>query len=111
MRNLIFFGAPGAGKGTQAKKIAEKFNLKHLSTKRINHLKKNKIIIGQKLLLRKSKKYEKKIILADNHYRVKNGDTLQKIALRFNIKLTDLMKHNHLTNSLIRIGDKLVIQN
>jgi adenylate kinase len=32
MRNLIFFGAPGAGKGTQAKKIAEKFNLKHLST-------------------------------------------------------------------------------
>ncbi len=32
MKNLIFLGAPGAGKGTQAKKIAEKFNLKHLST-------------------------------------------------------------------------------
>ncbi|MBN2892043.1 MAG: adenylate kinase [Bacteroidales bacterium] len=32
MLNLIFFGAPGAGKGTQAKKVCEKFNLIHLST-------------------------------------------------------------------------------
>ena len=32
MKNLIFFGAPGAGKGTQAKKIADQFNLIHLST-------------------------------------------------------------------------------
>ena len=32
MINLIIFGAPGAGKGTQAKKIAEKYNLHHLST-------------------------------------------------------------------------------
>jgi len=32
MINLIFFGAPGAGKGTQAKKLAEKYNLIHLST-------------------------------------------------------------------------------
>ena len=32
MLNLIFFGAPGAGKGTQAKKTAEKYNLSHLST-------------------------------------------------------------------------------
>ncbi|SEA24429.1 adenylate kinase [Arachidicoccus rhizosphaerae] len=32
MFNLILFGAPGSGKGTQSLKIAEKFNLKHLST-------------------------------------------------------------------------------
>ena len=30
--NLIIFGPPGAGKGTQAKKIIEDFNLKQLST-------------------------------------------------------------------------------
>ena len=32
MFNLILFGPPGAGKGTQAIKIAEKYNWKHVST-------------------------------------------------------------------------------
>ncbi|MDD2680482.1 MAG: adenylate kinase [Patescibacteria group bacterium] len=32
MFNLIIFGPPGAGKGTQAQKISEDFNLIHLST-------------------------------------------------------------------------------
>jgi adenylate kinase len=32
MLNLILFGPPGAGKGTQAKYLAETFNLTHLST-------------------------------------------------------------------------------
>ena len=29
---LIMLGAPGAGKGTQAKKIAEKYTIPHIST-------------------------------------------------------------------------------
>lgn len=32
MFNIIIFGPPGSGKGTQSIKIVEKFNLKHLST-------------------------------------------------------------------------------
>ncbi len=32
MKNIIFFGPPGAGKGTQAKLISSYFNLPHLST-------------------------------------------------------------------------------
>ncbi len=32
MFNLILFGPPGSGKGTQSVKIAEKFKLKHVST-------------------------------------------------------------------------------
>ncbi len=32
MINLIIFGPPGSGKGTQATRLAEKYNLTHLST-------------------------------------------------------------------------------
>lgn len=32
MLNLVLFGPPGAGKGTQADFLIQKFNLKHLST-------------------------------------------------------------------------------
>lgn len=32
MKNIVLFGAPGAGKGTQAGLLAEKFDLIHLST-------------------------------------------------------------------------------
>ncbi|MDB2606469.1 adenylate kinase [Zobellia sp.] len=32
MINLVLFGKPGAGKGTQAEFLKEKFNLKHIST-------------------------------------------------------------------------------
>jgi adenylate kinase len=32
MINLVLFGPPGAGKGTQAERIVEKYNLHHIST-------------------------------------------------------------------------------
>jgi adenylate kinase len=32
MFNFIIFGPPGSGKGTQSAKIAEKYNLAHIST-------------------------------------------------------------------------------
>jgi len=32
MLNIVIFGAPGSGKGTQSEKIVEKFNVGHIST-------------------------------------------------------------------------------
>ena len=32
MLNIVLFGPPGAGKGTQAEKLIEKYDLVHLST-------------------------------------------------------------------------------
>ena len=32
MLNIVLFGAPGAGKGTQSEKVLKKYNLVHLST-------------------------------------------------------------------------------
>ena len=48
--NLIIFGPPGAGKGTQSQNIAKKFNLYKLSTGDLlrNEIK-NKTAIGKKI--------------------------------------------------------------
>lgn len=32
MKNIVIFGAPGAGKGTQSDKLIEKYGLGHIST-------------------------------------------------------------------------------
>ena len=32
MKNIVIFGAPGAGKGTQSDYIVERFGLQHIST-------------------------------------------------------------------------------
>ena len=32
MKNIVIFGAPGSGKGTQSDKLIEKYGLKHIST-------------------------------------------------------------------------------
>lgn len=48
--NLILFGPPGAGKGTQAKKIAEHYNIPHLSTGNIFRYNiKNETELGKKV--------------------------------------------------------------
>ena len=46
---LIVFGAPGVGKGTQAKFISNKFNIPHLSTgEMLREAVKNKTDLGKR---------------------------------------------------------------
>lgn len=53
MLNLIIFGSPGAGKGTQAVLIAKKYSLTHLSSGEILRRELNNIEFGKKI-----KKYQ-----------------------------------------------------
>ena len=34
MLNIVIFGAPGSGKGTQSERIVEKYGINHISTDR-----------------------------------------------------------------------------
>ena len=50
MFNLILFGPPGSGKGTQSSRIAEKYNLVHISTGDIFRREiRNKSVLGLKV--------------------------------------------------------------
>ncbi|QRR02569.1 adenylate kinase [Dyadobacter sandarakinus] len=62
MLNLILFGPPGAGKGTQSEKIIAKYNLIHLST---GDLLRSEIQAGSALGLRAKTLMDKGILVPD----------------------------------------------
>jgi N-acetylmuramoyl-L-alanine amidase len=47
--------------------------------------------------------------LDNREYVISRGDTLSAIAVRFNVSLSSLRSQNALSNSSIRVGQKLII--
>ena len=45
------------------------------------------------------------------YYTVQRGDSLYKIANKFNVSVDDIIKANNLTTTLLQIGDQLIIPN
>jgi adenylate kinase len=62
MLNLVLFGPPGAGKGTQSEKIIEKYNLVHLST---GDLLRSQIQVGTELGLKAKTLMDQGILVPD----------------------------------------------
>lgn len=62
MLNLVLFGPPGAGKGTQSQNLIEKYGLIHLST---GDLLRNEIAEGTKLGLEAKKLMDQGILVPD----------------------------------------------
>lgn len=62
MLNLVLFGPPGAGKGTQSVKLVERFQLIHLST---GDLLRNEISAGSALGLEAKQLMDKGILVPD----------------------------------------------
>jgi adenylate kinase len=62
MLNLVLFGPPGAGKGTQSEKLIHKFNLIHLST---GDLLRSEIAAGSQLGLEAKKLMDQGILVPD----------------------------------------------
>ena len=50
MKNLVLFGPPGAGKGTQSEKLIEKYGFVHISTGDLfRHHTKNQTELGKRV--------------------------------------------------------------
>ena len=62
MLNLVLFGPPGAGKGTQSQKLIEKYQLVHLST---GDILRNEIANGTELGLEARKLMDQGILVPD----------------------------------------------
>lgn len=62
MLNLVLFGPPGAGKGTQSQKLIEKYNLIHLST---GDILRNEISNGTELGLEAKKLMDQGLLVPD----------------------------------------------
>ena len=62
MLNLVLFGPPGAGKGTQSQKLIDKYNLVHLST---GDLLRSEIAAGTELGLKAKALMDQGILVPD----------------------------------------------
>ena len=93
-------------KGDNLASIAKEFGLGYKTLKRHNHLKSSLIHINQELIIPIDPDSYKQPI----EYTVKVGDSLARIASKFNTTFKKLMKDNNLKTSMIHIGDKLVIK-
>ena len=62
MLNLVLFGPPGAGKGTQSEKLIKKYNLVHLST---GDLLRSQIALGTELGIRAKQLMDQGLLVPD----------------------------------------------
>ncbi|MBL4654527.1 MAG: adenylate kinase [Bacteroidia bacterium] len=62
MLNIVLFGPPGAGKGTQAKKLVAQFNLIHLST---GDLLRSEVAAGTELGIEAKKIMDQGLLVSD----------------------------------------------
>ncbi|MEA3290507.1 MAG: LysM peptidoglycan-binding domain-containing protein [Campylobacterota bacterium] len=105
--------------GVTMLKVAEITGISRKNLKELNlHIRQNVIPTNEKkytLYLPYSKlsrfnRYKENLkAVAFEHYIVKSGDSLGKIANRFDIDYKSIMKYNSLSSNLIRIDQKLLI--
>jgi len=85
--------------------IANKYGVTVKEIKDLNNLNSDSLSIGQKLLL--PGESEETTL---NTYTVKSGDTLYKIANKYNISVDELKKLNNLSSNTLSIGQTLKIR-
>lgn len=85
--------------------IANRYGLTVDELKRLNNLTNNNLSIGQVLKVSGSTTPSE----SDEYYVVKAGDSLYKIANRFNTTVDELKRANNLTSNLLSIGQRLRI--
>lgn len=95
--------------GDTLTQIAKKFNTTVSNLKQWNGLKSDQINVKQTLSISKPASVEIKSTEKTSTYTVVPGDTLMKIANKYEVSLAELMTWNQLKSSLIRSGQVLKV--
>ena len=89
-------------KGETLYKIANKYKTSVSDIMKLNNLSSNLLSVGQELLI----PTEAEEVVT---YIVQSGDTLYKIANRYNTTVNDLISKNGLTSTVLSIGQSLIV--
>ncbi|WP_331775762.1 lytic transglycosylase domain-containing protein [Sulfurospirillum sp. 1612] len=89
-------------KGDSLHKIARRYGINYHIIKDYNHLKSKWLRIKQALII----PIVKPSMIS---YTIRKGDTLGKVSHKFNVAINTLIQANNKRNSIIRVGEKLVI--
>lgn len=85
--------------------IAQKYNTTPEELKKINSLVNDNLQIGQNLIIKQLEEKEN----TDTIYTVEKGDSLWKIAKKYNISVPELIEKNNLIDLTLQIGQKLLV--
>ena len=88
--------------------IGKKYGVSYKVIKDFNKLKSNRLKLKQKLIIPIVSGSKKKIN-SRHYYMVKKGDSLESISKTFKVSIQNIKLQNHLSGSLIKIGDRLKI--
>ncbi len=107
-------------KGETIGEIADQFHVSSSQIKKWNGIKSNNILAGQKLkiysdgepLSKSSKRSQDSVVKKSSKsasYKVRKGDSLDSIAKRFNLEISELKQLNKLSSNKIIVGQKIVL--
>ncbi len=102
-------------RGDSLERIARRFGTTVRQLKRWNRLKSSRIYVGQRLIvgIRKKRGVKRKPKITRKigylYYRVRRGDSLERIARRFGITVRQLKRWNRLKSSRIYVGQRLIV--
>ena len=95
-------------RGDNLSYIGKKYGVSYKVIKDFNKLKSNRLRLKQKLIIPIVSGSKKKIN-SRHYYMVKKGDSLESISKAFKVSVQNIKLQNHLSGSLIKIGDRLKI--
>lgn len=95
--------------------LAHHYSCKVEEIQALNHLHSRKLVSGQRLRIKEivsiNESYNVPSAGRITHYKVRKGDTLQSIAMQFNITIRQIKGLNRLHSNLVRKGQNLKLSN